>query len=370
MTPNKLTLYWEVKRGGKRSLIQIVSGFSAGGTASFPRHNFIFVNEKDEVVESFEMDPSTSVYFHDPYYVPGDDEQTEENLSVLDKSQRRQYDRLRQTVEFHVIYKNTTGRSYLGNYLRARPRVFMWPADYFGQEHWATSKETHFTQLPPKEALTNDIVSTPAMHTPILPEYRNASEHPFLNMTLRVLSCAPRVFEINNFLSQVEVDHLHEMSGTVKFQRSSTGGSNTAADDDHDTKTRTSFNSWMYREHSPIVDAIYRRAADLERIDEALMRKRGADERPDVQFKKSYAEALQLGMYERVLFCIILHSRLMAQYDLIVSLPTWGVSALCCRSRIYKVRILMSCCTSYGRRPVLVLTLPLPLSSHHDFGYS
>ena len=297
MTPHKLTLYWEVKRGGRRSLIQQAPAFTSVGTASFPHHNFVFVNdENDEVVQSFVMDPSTSVYYYDPYHVPDDPEQTEKNLSVMDANQRLEYDKLRKTIQFHKIYNEHTGRSYLGNYLRAAPRVFMWPADYFGQEHWVTSLETHFTQVPPKEALSSGDTTTAIPHTPVLMEYRNASEHPYLNMTLKVLSCAPRVFEIQNFLSPAEVEHLHEMTGTVQFHRSSTGGHGSVPADDT-TKTRTSFNSWMYREHSPIIDAIYRRAADLERIDEALMRKRQAHERTDVASSKSYAEALQLGTY-------------------------------------------------------------------------
>jgi len=69
-----------------------------------------------------------------------------------------------------------------------------------------------------------------------------------------------------------------------------------------DRETRTSTNSWVYRHHSPIVDAIYRRSADVLKIDEALLRKRTADELPQYpapghNFKNSIAEALQLVHY-------------------------------------------------------------------------
>ena len=168
----------------------------------------------------------------------------------------------------------------------------MWPAEYFGQQHWVTLAEMNFAQLPPKEELT-ETIPHPAVHTPVLTEYRNASKHNYLNMTLRVISVVPRVFEITNFLSPAEVDHLHEMADTVKFRRSSTAG--TLSPEEDDTKTRTSSNSWVYREHSPIVDAIFRRAAHLECIDEALMQRCKSHERPDVCDKKSYAEALQFG---------------------------------------------------------------------------
>jgi len=63
-------------------------------------------------------------------------------------------------------------------------------------------------------------------------------------------------------------------------------------------EVRTSTNTWVHREKSPIVDAIYRRAADLFRIDEALFRKRSADEFPSWPCKETAAESLQLVHYE------------------------------------------------------------------------
>ena len=84
MSPQRLTLYWEVSRGGKRSWIKQAAPFVSVGTASFPRHHFIFVNDQtNEVVETFVMDPATSVYYHDPYHVPNDPAQTEKNLAGL-----------------------------------------------------------------------------------------------------------------------------------------------------------------------------------------------------------------------------------------------------------------------------------------------
>jgi hypothetical protein len=48
---------------------------------------------------------------------------------------------------------------------------------------------------------------------------------------------------------------------------------------------------------STVVDALYRRAADLLRIDEALMRYRGDGEYPDLGTQTSIAEQLQLVRY-------------------------------------------------------------------------
>lgn len=62
--------------------------------------------------------------------------------------------------------------------------------------------------------------------------------------------------------------------------------------------TRTSLNTWLYREHDTIIDAIYRRAADLLRIDEALLRSRSPEEHPNISNTRSLAEAMQLVHYE------------------------------------------------------------------------
>jgi prolyl 4-hydroxylase len=93
-----------------------------------------------------------------------------------------------------------------------------------------------------------------------------------------VLSVAPRVFEIQNFLSETEVTHILELARGVKLSRSTTraGAATEATTDD---KTRTSKNSWIGREQTVIVDSIYRRAADLLQIHEACFRKRGSHER-------------------------------------------------------------------------------------------
>ena len=46
-----------------------------------------------------------------------------------------------------------------------------------------------------------------------------------------------------------------------------------------------------------VVDAVYRRAADLLRIDEAMMRFRGDGEFPHLDTQSSIAESLQLVRY-------------------------------------------------------------------------
>jgi len=106
---------------------------------------------------------------------------------------------------------------------------------------------------------------------------------------------APRVLEIPNFLSPSEVEHILDLAHRKEMALSTTGDS--TGQETEQLKTRTSKNTWVSREESPIIDAIYRRAADLERIDEALLRHRDPDERPDVPGRKPACEQLQLVHY-------------------------------------------------------------------------
>jgi len=314
MSNQRLTFYWESRKNGPAHVMRIYDPFSNGGTGTFPGHRFFFSPEDDpakRVREFVVKDYPQNYYVYDPYKVEGDPEQTEKNLQGnLTKDERAQYDKWAKTLKFNDAYMEMTGRSYLANYgesFRKPPSHFMWPANYFGEEHWVTTKETHFANVPPKEKLGKITMAGSARvlkenDKRTLQEYR-VPDQTTMNMTLKVLSVAPRVFEIPNFLSKAEIDHILDIAGGIELKESTTGdvGSNAATKkvdpDAGRTKTRTSFNSWVPREDSPIIDAIYRRAADLARIDEALLRPRSSDEYPNLATKKSVSESLQLVHY-------------------------------------------------------------------------
>ena len=306
LSNQKMLLYWEPHANAANpSLMRVMPPFHGGGTATFPGHRFFFSTEDEPrkpvklfVVGNF----PESFYVYDPYLVPDDPKETEKNLSVLTKEERKKYDMFRKTIRFNDVYTNVTGRAYLSNYPRPRPVHFMWPAEYFGQEHWVTTRETHFVELPPAEELKPIRVHGKKRRLSddeprLLPQYREKGE---FNMTLKVMSCAPRVYEIPNFLSQVEVDHIMQLALQEDLRLSSVGDSDEedVEDENKISSTRTSFNSWLPREKSPIVDVIYRRAAELMRIDEALLRNRPDGEYPDLGTKLSIAESLQLVHYE------------------------------------------------------------------------
>jgi prolyl 4-hydroxylase len=135
-----------------------------------------------------------------------------------------------------------------------------------------------------------------------LADYR-VKDQVVMNMTMKALSCAPRVFEIPNFLSQAEVDHILQIAGGIDLAESTTGdvgqtSKKVSGEDEKMRKTRTSKNTWVTREQSPIIDAIYRRSADLLRIDESLLRYRDKSERPEMPTQNGIAESLQLVHYD------------------------------------------------------------------------
>jgi hypothetical protein len=311
MSNKRLKLMWEPNAGGTASVIRHYTPFSSGGSGTFPGHRFWFAPE-DDTSERLEFivveDYPENLYYYDPYNVEGDKAQTEKNLKVLTSDERKEYDTWRKTLLFSDQYRNFTGRSYLSNYLRDPPGHFMYRADYFGQEHWVTTKETHFETIPPLVEMDPIMVrgekrklkdSDPR----IMQEFR-VKDQQVMNMTLKVLSCAPRVFEIKNFLSEAEVNHIVELASGIDLKESTTGdvgsnrdGTKQVDKKENNLKTRTSQNSWVPREQSPIIDAIYRRSADLIRIDESLMRHRGKTEYPNMPSTMPVCEALQLVHY-------------------------------------------------------------------------
>lgn len=283
LSPESVDYYWV--SGEQKVFMGTVQPFHTKGTASFPGHQFIFTRKgtKDDVLARFVVTTGESLYFYDPI-----DEQPEK-IAKLTNDEWQRYEKQKRSQNFAKLYKEFTGRDYLSLYPRPPPVHKLWRADHFGQFHWTTTAETHFIKQPPRNLL-NRVQSRKLQddEIPLLNEYR--SNEKTMNMTLKVISCAPRVFEIQNFLSDVEVEHILNIAGGSNLHLSSVSGGTK-------TKTRTSKNTWVKRENDQIIDSIYRRAADLMQIDEALLRDREPTEYPDWGSRLSNAEQLQLVHY-------------------------------------------------------------------------
>lgn len=280
----------------------VVNGFDATGTATFVGHRFFYgkTDNPSDAVCSFVVKAGTSVYFCDPY---SDDEgepgravaHEKRDISELTGVDRDIYQRHKENLRFAEEYRNFTGTEWLAMYPRDAPRHKIWSAEYFGQEHYVRTKETQFIEMPPWDDLhrISPVLRTEDDELP-LKKYR--SPNATLDITLRTVSCSPRIFELEHFISDVEADHILMLTNrTHELHRSSTGDSSHHSD--HDS-TRTSMNTWIYREETAIIDTIYRRVADVLRIDEALLRRRQPDEHPRLGTRSSIAEPLQMVHYD------------------------------------------------------------------------
>ena len=215
MSPERLDLYWENIDGPMGHFISHAGGFESTGTSTFPDHVFHFVLPKtEEIVCTFRMQKGTAVYYCDPF-VPYDASDPSagkysgpiRSKSDLDQRHLELYENAQLNREFAPIYKNFTGGSeWLGNYPTEPPKHHIWRADYFGQEHFVQTRETQFVELPPKEVLhrmTSQQLRRNTTDPPAMMQYRLPG---VMNITIKTVSVEPRIFQIDGFLSEVEVD--------------------------------------------------------------------------------------------------------------------------------------------------------------------
>jgi len=308
LSPKTIALFWDDRKGGME--IANVGPFQAVGTATFSSHTF-FCKDKtsknpDEILQKFPMHYGQNLYVYDAFALG------HANSKDLNKQEIALYKLQYENLQFGELYKNFTGREWLALYpSKPKPIYPMWNADYFGQEHWVATNQVHYLEEPPSSLLKmvterelrrrHDGTSTSDLDLSLEP-YR--AKEKYLNLTLKVLSCAPRVFEIQNFLSHAEVDHIVHMATGIKMKVSSTSAGGSGSNRHEDSSTRTSKNSWVDRNKSPIMDTVYARAADVMQFDEALLRTRDYNEEQrfkeaGINHRQSNGEYLQLVHYER-----------------------------------------------------------------------
>ena len=265
---NKHPIFLLVNRdgGGKGNarFIGYAGPFRAAGTATFPGHVFLMApHGRPDEGYVCQVVKGTSTYFVDPFSEdegqPGRCTKTNGTLRSKDElgdKDRAFYDQHKYNLEFGKQYKEFTGGSeWLTMNPKSPPRHKIWRADYFGQEHHVQTAETHFVEYPPEEKLpklTMEQLRRNATTPVSLPEYR--SPETTMNLTITAISVEPRVFAIENFLSDVEVEHMIDLAHQKKLKLSTTGSNN---DESADTETRTSTNTWISRYSSPIVDSIF-----------------------------------------------------------------------------------------------------------------
>lgn len=309
ISPFTMDLYWGNPTGENRFFSK-VGPFEAGGTSSFAGSQFFFKrHDTKEITCQFQVELDTVLYYCDPFVFPMDDEAFVAkqgtyvandgilfSLDSLTSYELDQYENHRYNLEFATLYKNFTGGSdWLSNYGAPKPWHPIWRSDYLGQEHQVRSKETHFEQIPDHLGVrSGKRYATKRDESAPVPFQKYRTPEKTLNITIKAVSVEPRAFQLDNFLSEAEVDHMLEVIGRHEMQRSTTGSVCNKDDGEscHVSGERTSTNTWVRRDESPILDAIYRRAADALRLDEALLRRRDSNE-PVPEVLKGLEESRQ-----------------------------------------------------------------------------
>jgi len=298
LAPYEVDYFWE---GGVNMKLRqgYLEPYQAVGTCSFPGHVFFMTkaNDPNKVLKSFRIESGTALYVYDPIA-----DGSMKRSSLTKKQLERYYEQLT-NLNFAKEYKEFTGSEWLAMFPKARPTHKMFRADYFNQVHTVHTNETQY-QLWPSDNMIDTRVDYEHKSVEIVEEsqirphdiYRKSGE---LQLELKVLSVAPRVFEIKNFLSDVEVDHILELGKKITLAESTVG--QTKSKGRQKSSSRTSQNAWVDREESPIIDAIYRRSADLLGIDEAKFRWRHEEEDSvsrTISSRSKICESLQLVHYD------------------------------------------------------------------------
>lgn len=94
---------------------------------------------------------------------------------------------------------------------------------------------------------------------------RNMNGNERFEMQLEVVSLKPKIYVIENTMSDFEAQVVINLA-TPKLHRSRAG-----QDGGMEDETRTSRTAWLDRTEHPVLDTIFRRAADILNIDEQLL---------------------------------------------------------------------------------------------------
>ena len=237
-------------------------------TNTYEGHVFYFtrVDQKDEVLARFTMHKDQVTYVvTDPKFLPP----------------RHLQEHTDREKEFSAAYRKRTGihwRHYFGpSGPRAPPVLYMWDAKAVGQVHRVTSEHGYWLncdsviESESSKSTINSLLGRllGSAEKEVAPKSAHGCQNPQpLNLELEVISLQPRAFVIENFLSHFEADQIIQMSKN-KLKASTVG--NGDAGGARSDGTRTSKNTWLSRESSPLLDTLFRRAADLLHVDEVIL---------------------------------------------------------------------------------------------------
>ena len=220
LSPRRLHLVRQYDATGRFELMHVLEPVSTVGVTCTAGDHYIWLDRQKPETPTHEVWIPTrdSTERHFVYQEP---------MENLESSQQKEdYTRYLYGIMFDEVYRNASGRSYLGSSYPPRPlpRHSFWPADYVGQEHLI--------------------------------------ELDGVQRSLLVLSSSPRILVMDSFVQTHEIAHLQALAHAQGFSASTTVSPN-----DKQMDRRTSQTTWLLRQGGdPVVQTIYRRAAKLLRI--------------------------------------------------------------------------------------------------------
>ena len=254
MIPGKVDLYF-VPRQGKPIFEGHIPFTHITTTNAYQGHHFFVVMHKESPDVPANRLCFVTVQADQVLYVFYDNRDPDSNnVEPIPAEAKKLAD---EEQAFMSAYKEKTGihwRHYFGPLTfqkgepigpRPPPKIFMWPAESVGDVHEVVSPHSYWHCA---EAHCQD-TSEP------------------ISLELEAISTVPRAFLIKDFISDYEAEAIIASAGP-RLGVSHVGGKDQGT---ITSKTRTSTNAWLARHSSPITETLYRRAADVLNIDEALM---------------------------------------------------------------------------------------------------
>lgn len=239
LSKRNLAIYWDDGADG------VYQGLLKSGQTtqsnSYEGHRFFFTDQHDKnnVIGMVTIDKDKILN------VIRDEEQPlDANHPVMTHTiKEEEYDK-----EYMAKNDGLRWRHYFGpNGPRPPPTLNMWPADHIGNIHEVNSSNGYWRC----DGISMDCQET----TPI-------------TYNVEVVSTRPKVFIIEDFLSDYETDHIKTLA-SPKVKESTVG--NNDGGGVLTSKTRTSKNTWIPRSSSVVTDTISRRVADVLGLDEAVL---------------------------------------------------------------------------------------------------
>jgi len=272
LSDREMMLYWaHPQTGAFKHQARLCANGCSTGFQTYAGHRFAWA----EMVDGNEPRPSEIVPVHWSQVDEGQliyafiDETTKPAVREL----------LEDEFKFRAEYLETNGFPWTGTaYPRPPPTLPLVPASFVGQQYLVAlddplaqfwNCETAAAKSRPADediTVTNTDYVSECLRDGKQPDMNKLVRGGPSNLTLRVASVKPRVFQVENFLSDFEADYIIAQA-KPNLRRSTVGhGINAKVDN-----TRTSKQTWLSRSHSEIMDAIYRRVALVTGVPEELL---------------------------------------------------------------------------------------------------